>query len=163
MLGARQGTEIAGDAHGLIGIGIDIESRRATIALGDLRPLQRILLGIGFLGILIAEGDPETLQQVDEKYFAEQVWHSHRAQNITILAIAQLALVPRIAELSEQALRTPEQEDAMKAYLSHLPPRTWALAVISAILLAYPIARIVVPAVVHAMVPDVVETVLKVI
>ncbi len=51
----------------------------------------------------------------------------------------------------------------MRAYLSHLPPKTWALVVLSAILVAYPIARIVIPAVVHAMVPDVVETVLKVI
>ena len=51
----------------------------------------------------------------------------------------------------------------MKAYLNNLPMRTWLLLVLPVIAIAYPIARIVVPAVVHAVVPDVVRSVLHVI
>jgi hypothetical protein len=54
-------------------------------------------------------------------------------------------------------------EDAMKAYFNNLPTRTWLLLVIPAVALAYPIARVVVPAVLHAVVPDVVRSVLSVI
>lgn len=50
----------------------------------------------------------------------------------------------------------------MKAYLANRS-NTWALAAITVVLIAYPIARIVVPAVVHAVVPDVVRTVLNLI
>ncbi len=45
----------------------------------------------------------------------------------------------------------------------HLSANTWALAAVSVVLLAYPIARIVTPAVLHAIVPDVVRTVLNLI
>jgi len=55
------------------------------------------------------------------------------------------------------------EEDAMKAYFNNLPTRTWLLLVIPAVALAYPIARVVVPAVLHAVVPDVVRSVLSVI
>lgn len=51
----------------------------------------------------------------------------------------------------------------MKAYLASRSNNAWALAAITVVLLAYPIARIVVPAVVHAVVPDVVRTVLNLI
>lgn len=51
----------------------------------------------------------------------------------------------------------------MKAYLNNVSTRTWLLLVIPAVVLAYPVARIVVPAVVHAVVPEVVRTVLSVI
>lgn len=51
----------------------------------------------------------------------------------------------------------------MKAYLNNLPMRTWLLLVLPAIAIAYPVARIVVPAVVHAVVPEVVRSVLHVI
>jgi hypothetical protein len=51
----------------------------------------------------------------------------------------------------------------MKAYLNNLPMRTWLLLVVPAVVLAYPVARIVVPAVVHAVVPEVVRSVLTVI
>lgn len=50
----------------------------------------------------------------------------------------------------------------MKAYFTNLPTKVWALLVVPAVMLAYPIARIVVPAVVHAVVPEVVRTVLSV-
>jgi len=55
------------------------------------------------------------------------------------------------------------EEDAMKAYFNNLPTRTWLLLVIPAVALAYPIARVVVPAVLHAVVPDVVRSVLSMI
>jgi len=54
-------------------------------------------------------------------------------------------------------------ERFMKAYLNNLSTRTWLLLVTPAVLLAYPVARMVVPAVVHAVVPEVVRSVLSVI
>jgi phage tail protein X len=46
----------------------------------------------------------------------------------------------------------------------HLSANTWALAAIPAVLTAYPIARIVIPAIAHSIsiaLPDVVRTVLN--
>jgi hypothetical protein len=51
----------------------------------------------------------------------------------------------------------------MKAYFTNLPMKIWLLLVGPAVLIAYPIVRIVVPAVVHAVVPEAVRTVLSVI
>jgi len=51
----------------------------------------------------------------------------------------------------------------MKAYLANLSMRMWLLLAVPAIVIAYPVARIVVPAVAHAVVPEVVRTVLRVI
>jgi len=51
----------------------------------------------------------------------------------------------------------------MRAYLNNLSTKTWLLLVVPALLIAYPIARIVVPAVVHAVVPEVVRNVISVI
>ena len=48
----------------------------------------------------------------------------------------------------------------MRAYLANLPTGIWALAVA---LLAYPVAKMLVPVVVHAMVPEVVRSVLHAI
>lgn len=48
----------------------------------------------------------------------------------------------------------------MRSYLANLPASVWALAVIPAVLVAYPIARAVVPVVFHAMVPEVVRSML---
>jgi hypothetical protein len=45
----------------------------------------------------------------------------------------------------------------------HLSVNTWALGAVTVVLIAYPIARIVVPAVLHGIVPDVVRTVLNLI
>jgi len=53
------------------------------------------------------------------------------------------------------------REDVMKAYFTNLPTRTWLLIVVPAVVLAYPVARMVAPAVIHAVVPDVVRTVLN--
>ena len=43
----------------------------------------------------------------------------------------------------------------------HLSPNTWTLGVISVVLIAYPIARIVIPVAFHHILPDVVRTVLN--
>ncbi len=51
----------------------------------------------------------------------------------------------------------------MKAYFSNLSTRTWALLVLPALVIGYPVAEIVVPAVIHAVVPEVVRSVLSVI
>jgi hypothetical protein len=51
----------------------------------------------------------------------------------------------------------------MKAYFTNLTTRTWLLLVLPVLLIAYPVARIVVPEVVRAVVPEVVRTVLNVI
>ncbi|MGA9978351.1 MAG: hypothetical protein WBQ08_06945 [Candidatus Sulfotelmatobacter sp.] len=45
----------------------------------------------------------------------------------------------------------------------HLSANMWALAAVTVVLIAYPIARFVVPAVLQAVVPDVVRTVLTLI
>ena len=51
----------------------------------------------------------------------------------------------------------------MKAYLANLPTKTWVLLIVPAVALAYPIATVVVPAVLRAVVPEVVRSVLSVI
>ena len=51
----------------------------------------------------------------------------------------------------------------MRTYFNNLPTKTWLLLVLPAVALGYPIARVVVPAVVHAVVPEVVRSVLSVI
>lgn len=51
----------------------------------------------------------------------------------------------------------------MKAYFHNLPTKTWLLLVLPVLVIAYPVVRIVVPAVLHAVVPDVVRSVLSVI
>jgi hypothetical protein len=51
----------------------------------------------------------------------------------------------------------------MKAYLTNLPTRTWLLLVVPAVVIAYPVVRTVVSGVIHAVVPEVVRTVLSVI
>jgi len=45
----------------------------------------------------------------------------------------------------------------------HLSANTWALAAVTLLLIAYPIARIMIPVVLNSIVPDVVRTVLNVI
>ena len=42
----------------------------------------------------------------------------------------------------------------------HLSANTWALAAFTVVLIAYPIARIVIPAILHAIVPNVVQILL---
>jgi len=68
-----------------------------------------------------------------------------------------------IAELSRFRLRILFPEDVMKAYITSLPNRIWLLFAVPAVLLSYPIVRIVVPAVINAVVPETVRTVLHLI
>jgi hypothetical protein len=51
----------------------------------------------------------------------------------------------------------------MKAYLANLPTKTWVLLIVPAVALAYPIATIVVPCVLRAVVPELVRSVLSMI
>jgi len=51
----------------------------------------------------------------------------------------------------------------MKAYFSNLPMKTWLLLVVPTLAIAYPIARLVIPAVIHAVLPEVVRNVLTVL
>ena len=51
----------------------------------------------------------------------------------------------------------------MKNYFTNLPTKLWLILVVPAVAIAYPVARIVVPAVIHAVVPEVVRSVLSVI
>ena len=54
-------------------------------------------------------------------------------------------------------------EDAMQADLKHLPMKTWLLLVVPLVALAYPVCRVVIPSLIHAVVPEVVRNVLSVI
>jgi hypothetical protein len=51
----------------------------------------------------------------------------------------------------------------MKAYLTNLPTKTWLLLIVAMVGLAYPVVRVVVPSVLHAVVPEVVRSVLSAI
>jgi hypothetical protein len=51
----------------------------------------------------------------------------------------------------------------MRAHFNNLSMKTWLLLVVPALVIAYPVARVVVPAVIHAVVPEVVRNVLTVI
>ena len=51
----------------------------------------------------------------------------------------------------------------MKAYFTNLPTKSWLLLAVPLIVVAYPIARIVVSAVLNAVVPEVVRSVLSAI
>jgi hypothetical protein len=53
--------------------------------------------------------------------------------------------------------------DHVDALERHLSASTWALAAVTVVLIAYPIARIAIPAALHGIVPDVVRTVLNLI
>lgn len=60
-------------------------------------------------------------------------------------------------------VRICEQEDGMKARMTNSSSNRWALVAVSMVLVVYPIAKIVFPTVVHAVVPEVVRTVLNLI
>jgi len=51
----------------------------------------------------------------------------------------------------------------MRAYLNNLSARAWALLAVPLIALAYPIAAVVVPCIIHTVVPEAVRTVLSLI
>jgi len=51
----------------------------------------------------------------------------------------------------------------MKAYLANIPTTVWALLALPALLLTRSVLAMVVPQIIHAVVPEAVRTVLKVI
>jgi len=63
--------------------GLDVQPRRAPVALRHLWPLHGILFGINFLGILISERDPQPLKKVDQKNLAQEARHPHNGSRIT--------------------------------------------------------------------------------
>ena len=66
-------------------------------------------------------------------------------------------------ELFSLSVRNLSREDVMKPYFTNLPTRIWLMLVVPAVVIAYPVVRIVVPAVIHAVVPEAVRAVLSVI
>lgn len=81
--------------------------------------------------------------------------------SVNLCALCGLAIAfPRNFPMSASV---PIPEDAMRAQLNNLPMKTWLLLVVPALIIAYPIARAVVPAVLRAIVPEVVRNVLTVI
>jgi hypothetical protein len=55
------------------------------------------------------------------------------------------------------------EEEVMKAYFTNLSVGMWVLVALPAVAIAYPIITVVGPVVVHAVVPEVVRTVLHLI
>jgi hypothetical protein len=53
--------------------------------------------------------------------------------------------------------------DRVDALERHLSAKMWAVTIAAVVLVTYPIAQMVIPAVIHAVVPDVVRTVLSLI
>ena len=51
----------------------------------------------------------------------------------------------------------------MKAYFTNLPAKAWTLLALPLVAIAYPLVTVVVPSLVHAVVPEVVRTVLHLI
>jgi hypothetical protein len=49
----------------------------------------------------------------------------------------------------------------MQGYLAKLTPKARMLVVLPLVVLAYPVVTIVVPAIIHAIIPDVVRSVLS--
>jgi hypothetical protein len=77
-----QRTEVARDAECLAIFGIDVEARCAAITFCNFGTGQRVLLGDDFLRALVLEGDPQSLDQVDQEQLAcctlESSHHPHR-------------------------------------------------------------------------------------
>jgi hypothetical protein len=48
----------------------------------------------------------------------------------------------------------------MKAYFANLPAKIWVLLAVPLVAIAYPVVTVVVPAVIRAVVPETVRTVL---
>ena len=49
----------------------------------------------------------------------------------------------------------------MKAYLANLPPKIWTLLALSAVVIAYPLVMVVLPAVIRSVVPETVRSILS--
>ena len=66
-------------------------------------------------------------------------------------------------ELLSSHLRITTKDMVMKAYLANLPTAVWVLVALPALVVARCVLAMVVPHVVHAMVPEVVRNVLRII
>lgn len=51
----------------------------------------------------------------------------------------------------------------MRAYLAKLSPKTLTLLAVPVVAIAYPVVTLIVPAIIHAVVPEVVRSVLSLI
>jgi len=49
----------------------------------------------------------------------------------------------------------------MKAYLANLPSKIWMLLTLSGVVIAYPVVMVVLPAIIRAMVPEAVRSILS--
>jgi len=69
----------------------------------------------------------------------------------------------RLGNFLPAALVLELKDMVMKAYLTNLPTGVWALALLPALILTRCVVATVVPQVIHAVVPEVVRTVLRLI
>jgi hypothetical protein len=67
---------------------------------------------------------------------------------------------PNSASAAEMCRLWSAHIDALER---HLSANTWALAATTVVMIAYPIARLVIPAIVHGIVPDAARSVLNLI
>jgi len=49
----------------------------------------------------------------------------------------------------------------MKAYFANLPAKAWVLVALSAVLITYPVITVILPAILRAIVPETVRSVLS--
>jgi len=49
----------------------------------------------------------------------------------------------------------------MKAYSTNLPSKIWMLLTLSAVVIAYPVVMVVLPAIIRAVVPEAVRSILS--
>ena len=124
----------------------------------------------------MAECDLQPLQKVYKENLAQKARHAHNAVRISLEGLIRRRF-PRahitVKHLGMFLMVYPGtfgspgayliQEDGMKAYFTNLPASTWALLIVPLVAIAYPVVRIVVPAMIHAVVPQVVRTVLSLI
>jgi hypothetical protein len=67
----------------------------------------------------------------------------------------------KLRELFRPSFRISNQEDVMRAYFANLTPKGFMLLAVPVLAMAYPVVTIVVPAVIRAVVPEVVRSVLS--
>jgi hypothetical protein len=167
ILRACQRAQIAGNTHGFVGIGIHVQARRAPVSLGNLRPLQGILLSVGFLRVLIAERDLQSLQKVDEKNLTHQRGHPHmRVAYHLQLPVTSGRLAGRLTKRGNFVtgfIVSKTIEDIMRAYLANLTSTAKLLLALPILAIAYPVVTIVVPDIIRAVVPEAVRSVLSLI
>ncbi len=76
ILRAGQRAKIARNAQRFARFRIHVKARRAAETLGNHRPLKRILLGVNFLGVLVAERQPHSLQEIHHENAPKEFSHA---------------------------------------------------------------------------------------